>query len=129
MRNTLVKAIILAAVSSLLFACGGGSDPMAQALDHQVAMLDILEKNKDNPEEAGNKLEEYQKANADAFKAIKEAAEKMKDQSPEDLIEMMSKHKGKIQEITEKTKKLMEGNSKLFANEKVQKAMAAMGGM
>ena len=126
MRNTLVKAIILAAVSSLLFACGS-SDPMGKALDHQEAMLKILESNKDNPDNAGDKLEEYVKANEASFKAIKEAGEKMKDKDPAELGEMLKKYGARLQELMDKSKKLMEANPKLFENEKVQKAMGALG--
>ena len=128
MRSMLTKAAVLVAVSSFLLACGG-SDPMGQALDHQEAMLKILEDNKDNPEEAGKAMTAYSDKNKDSFAAIKAEGEKMEakmKEDPEAAMKMFAKYADRLKSLTDRTKKLTEANPDLMSNEAVMKAMSAL---
>lgn len=130
MRTMIARTAALLAVSALLFACGG-SDPMADAIKHQEAMLDLLEKNKDNPEAAGNAVEEYTKANEAALKSLAAEGEKLKEKfasDPEGAAEMVAKHAEKMGQLTQRMMKLATEHPELMANEKVQAASKMLGG-
>ncbi|MBN2352338.1 MAG: hypothetical protein JXD23_07205 [Spirochaetales bacterium] len=58
-----VWCLVLAAVSLLLAACGGGNASVDRMFAHYDAMIKILRDNKSDPDKAFKALNDYQEAN------------------------------------------------------------------
>jgi hypothetical protein len=125
MRN-IVKGLALTLSASFLIACGG--NPFSKALDHEIAMLKIVEANKTDAAKAASELDNYLKTNEAAVKADNEALAKLR----ADLKASNDKDKGmslmkdaasKLKEVSDLEKKLREEAKDVFRDEKVSKLL------
>lgn len=129
MRN-IFKGLALAISASFIVACGGGG-PMGQALDHQLAMLKIVEANKTDVAKATSELEAYIKTNEASIKKVNEDMEKMQAELKESkdmakAMDMMKDHAARIQEVSELKNKLREEAKDVMGDDKVRELVRSV---
>jgi Skp family chaperone for outer membrane proteins len=122
MRNV-IKGFALALSASFIVACGGGGGAVGKALDHEIAMLKIVEANKADVAKATSELEAYLKTNEADLKAIKEEMEKLKAEVKDDMskvADIMKSNAEKMQAKEELKKKLREEAKDVMGDDKVR---------
>jgi len=136
-RGTLTKAALIAAVASLLLACGkkdaaetagaaaAEQDVFAKVLQHQEAMLKILEDNKDDTAKAVAALEAYKETNKAALAALEKEGEEFAkgfEDNPMAALEALAKYKPRFEALTKRQMALAQSHPELMAHEKVRSA-------
>jgi hypothetical protein len=124
--NRIFKGLLLAASASFLVACGGPS-PLSKALDHQIAMLKIVEANKSDVAKATSELDQYVKTNEAAFKEILKGVGEMKAEtktkSASEAMGVLQDHSDQLKARAELQKKLREEALPVFRDPKVSELL------
>ena len=120
MRN-LIKGLALALSTSFIVACGGGG-PVGAALNHELAMLKIVEANKTDAAKAATELEVYVKTNEADLKTVKEGMEKLKAEAKDDMskvADIIKANAGKMKEVSDLKEKLRAEAKDVYNDDKV----------
>lgn len=129
--RTFLRTLFLGLSVSLLVACGGGG-PVGKALEHQKAMLKIVEANKTDAAKAASELEAYIKTNEADLTAVKAEMEKLKAEAKDDMgkaMAIMNDHKDAIMEVQELKKKLREEAKDVMMDDKVSELLRSVRGI
>lgn len=121
--RTFIRTLLISVSFSFLVACGGGG-PIGKAINHEKAMLKIVESNKDDGEKAKVELEKYvadNKAEIDGLKAEMEKLEKEIGDDDAKQMEAIAPHMDALME----NEKIRDGlrESKAYDNEDVRKLL------
>ncbi|MFT7580552.1 MAG: hypothetical protein ACI9MR_002223 [Myxococcota bacterium] len=111
--------VLCVAVAALLAACDGQSGPMAPVFEHQFAMLEVLEVNKEAPEAAGKALEVYYTNNERALQALKTQLDGMSKDQPQAFVELQFAHQDDIKRFNKTLRDLKRKYPKLFVDPRV----------
>jgi len=120
--RTFIRTLIVSLSFSFLVACGGS--PIGKALDHEKAMLKIVEANKDDGDKAKAELEKYVTDHKAELDQVKADMEKLKNEIKDDeskAMSMMIDHASAIQE--NETLKDSLRTSKAYDNDDVRKLL------
>jgi|GEM_PF-1510636 len=129
--RTLIKGLILALSTSFIVACGGGG-PVGAALDHEIAMLKIVEANKTDAAKATTELEGYIKTHEADLKVVKEGMDKLKAEAKDDMskvADIIKANAGKMKEVEDLKNKLREEAKDVYADEKVRDLLRSVRAM
>lgn len=131
-------ARFVAVVALTFVACGeGGADRVARQrraaveralashLTHEEALLEILERHRDDPEAAGALAIAYTERNAEALEALCGERRLLEDE-PEALAHALANLQPRSRAAYERKRRLYEGAPELMANPQVQRALAAL---
>ncbi len=121
--KTAIKTAIAIAISSMLFACGGSSNPMGDMLEHQGKLLALIGDNESDPAKAGEAVDAYLKDNADAISKIKDANKKLQEEIKADPSKAADLMKDAAS-FADKAKGVMEKTMGFMKNEKLAPIVA-----
>lgn len=123
--RTFIRTLIVSLSLSFLVACGGS--PIGKALNHEKAMLKIVEANKDDGDKAKAELEKYVADNKAELDSLKTELEKVKAEVEKDESKAMSLMMDHVDALSE-NEKLKDSirESKAYDNDDVRKLLRVM---
>jgi len=139
MRNIISRAALWLAAACLVAACGGSTtpapsdgppDPIERALDHQEAILDLLEAHQRDPDEAVRALEAFAREHQETFDAIRAEgavlAEELKEK-PAATFRRFERHSARLEALSQRQDALRAASPELMDRQPVRELLGRQG--
>ena len=109
LKRITITCLVLAAVSLVLLACGGGNAAVDKTMAHYNAMIKILSDNKSDPEKAFKALDDYRNAHKAELDKLDQEIKDFAKNNPLQTAGYLTKIAKKVAELAQLTAELTAG--------------------